>query len=154
MKTIYDLIVDCLREKAKKTLKEAYGKCTEFESQYFMSLNMDDVEKVVYKIACEYNDGWTLTSRRLPEEPKNDEDLTKYIVMIEGAEKATTLFYAGDGHWYEDGTFYKVTMWQSFPEPPDAKRYTWDHGKRLQEISQWISDRHKKEDENKDEAIL
>lgn len=139
MKTIYDLIIDSLRERAKQTLSMGEKGCTEFELQYFMSLTMDDVEAVIHKIAEEYNNGWILTSKKLPEEPKNDEDLTRYIVMIEGAEKPATLFYAGLGNWYEDGTFYKVTMWQPFPMMPKQKQYAWDHTKRLQEISKRMS---------------
>ena len=149
MKTIYDLIIDGLRERAKKTLSMDKKGCTEFEAQYFMSLTMDDVEGIIYKIAAEYNDGWTLTSQKLPEEPKNDEDLTKYIVIIEDAEKPTTLFYAGDGHWYEDETFYRVTMWQPFPLPPEPERYAWDHTKRLQEISERMSGQNKAKEPKK-----
>lgn len=56
----------------------------------------------------------------LPPEPGNGacdmDDLEEYIVVIEGAEKATALFYAGDGEWCRDGAFYRVEKWMPFPE--------------------------------------
>lgn len=39
-KTIYDLIIDSLRERAKQTLSMGEKGCTEFELQYFMSLTL------------------------------------------------------------------------------------------------------------------
>lgn len=67
------------------------------------------------------NDGWISVEERLPEEPPeevDDEDnLEEYIVMIEGAERPTTLRYAGDGTWWEDGTYYPVIAWRPLPEP-------------------------------------
>ena len=66
------------------------------------------------------NDGWIPVEERLPEEPPeevDDEDnLEEYIVMIEGAEKPTILRYAGDGTWWEDGTYYHVIAWRPMPE--------------------------------------
>ena len=66
------------------------------------------------------NDGWIPVNDRLPEEPPeevDDEDnLEEYIVMIEGAERPTTLRYAGDGTWWEEGTYYPVIAWRPFPE--------------------------------------
>lgn len=67
------------------------------------------------------NDGWIPVNDQLPEEPPeevDDEDnLEEYIVMIEGAERPTTLRYAGDGTWWEDGTYYPVIAWRPLPEP-------------------------------------
>lgn len=67
------------------------------------------------------NDGWIPVNEQLPEEPPeevDDEDnLEEYIVMIEGAERPTTLRYAGDGTWWEDGTYYPVIAWRPLPEP-------------------------------------
>lgn len=73
------------------------------------------------KIICKHmNDGWIPVEERLPEEPPeevDDEDnLEEYIVMIEGAEKPTILRYAGDGTWWEDGTYYHVIAWRPMPE--------------------------------------
>lgn len=72
------------------------------------------------------NDGWLSVEERLPEEPPeevDDEDnLEEYIVMIEGAEKPTILRYAGDGTWWEDGTYYPVIAWRPLPEPYHPER--------------------------------
>lgn len=72
--------------------------------------------------------GWIPCSERLPEEPEKTDDveesiysgrLSEYNVMIKGAEKATTLYYAGDGYWYDEVSqeYYPVTKWQPLPEP-------------------------------------
>lgn len=87
----------------------------------------DEFVKIVQEAAEEYNGGWISCSERLPEEPKIDgnveEDyvdgkLTEYIVMIYGAKKPTTLYYAGDGHWYDvtSQEYYPVIAWQQLPE--------------------------------------
>ena len=66
------------------------------------------------------NDGWIPVEKALPPEPPeyvDDEDnLEQYIVMIDGAERPTTLRYAGDGTWWEDGTYYHVIAWRPMPE--------------------------------------
>lgn len=66
------------------------------------------------------NDGWIPVEEALPPEPPeyvDDEDnLEQYIVMIDGAERPTTLRYAGDGTWREDGTYYYVIAWRPMPE--------------------------------------
>ena len=73
------------------------------------------------------NDGWILCSVKMPEEPeigmRDIECLQEYNVMIEGADAATTLYYAGDGEWYDFITesFYKVIAWQPLPEPYQPK---------------------------------
>ena len=66
------------------------------------------------------NDGWIPVEKALPPEPPeyvdDEDDLEQYIVMIDGAERPTTLRYAGDGTWWEDGTYYHVIAWRSMPE--------------------------------------
>lgn len=79
------------------------------------------------KIICKHmNDGWIPVNVRLPEEPPeyvDDEDnLEECIVMIDGAERPTTLRYAGDGTWWEDGTYYPVIAWRPLPEPYQPER--------------------------------
>ena len=78
---------------------------------------LDCVEDIIRK---HMNDVWIPVEERLPEEPPeevDDEDnLEEYIVMIEGAEKPTILRYAGDGTWWEDGTYYHVIAWRPMPE--------------------------------------
>ena len=66
------------------------------------------------------NDGWIPVEKALPPEPPeyvdDEDDLEQYIVMIDGAERPTTLRYAGDGTWWEDGTYYHVIAWRPMPE--------------------------------------
>lgn len=72
------------------------------------------------------NDGWIPVEDGLPEDPPeyvDDEDnLEECIVMIDGAERPTTLRYAGDGTWWEDGTYYPVIAWRPLPEPYQPER--------------------------------
>ena len=72
------------------------------------------------------NDGWIPVEKALPPEPPeyvdDEDDLEQYIVMIEGAERPTTLRYAGDGTWWEDGTYYPVIAWRPLPEPYHPER--------------------------------
>lgn len=77
---------------------------------------------------------WNLCSdgNNLPKEPEAlpteddfiermilDGEFEEYIVMIYGAEKATTLYYIGNGDWYDElsGGDYRVIAWQPLPEP-------------------------------------
>ena len=139
MKELYEQIVEALRKAAEDFLTDAYGKCTEFENQYYMSLTVDNVEEIIYKIASDYNDGWILASERLPKEPKSkdlENGLQEYAVIIEGWDKTTALRYMGDGQWYKDGVMYNVIAWQPLPAwNTDPERYARDAGKRLHEIT-------------------
>lgn len=77
-------------------------------------------------------DKWIPYRDRLPEEPSKipltvneleqmveDEIFQECIVMMYGAKKSTTLYYTGNGEWYDPVTeeFYDVTAWQPLPEP-------------------------------------
>ena len=84
-------------------------------------------KSIVQELASEYNNGYIPCSEMLPEEPKTtgyveedyfDGKLTEYIVMILGAKKPTTLYYAGNGHWYDVASqeYYSVIAWQPLPE--------------------------------------
>ena len=72
------------------------------------------------------NDGWIPVEEDLPPEPPeyvdDEDDLKEYIVMIDGAEIPTILKYAGDGTWWEDGTYYPVIAWRPLPEPYHPER--------------------------------
>ena len=85
-----------------------------------------DIEYLRGVIRKHMDDGWIPVEERLPEEPPeevDDEDnLEEYIVTIEGAEKPTILRYAGDGTWWEDGTYYPVIAWRPLPEIYQAER--------------------------------
>lgn len=95
-------------------------------------LCLGNVRDVIEQVSAEYNGGWIPVEERLPEEPEKTSDvegdiynerLTEYIVTIKGAEKATILYYAGDGYWYDEGTqeYYPVTAWQPLPGPYQPK---------------------------------
>lgn len=91
----------------------------DFGDEY--NAGIKDMAKMAKKIIRKYmNDGWIPVEDQLPEEPPeevDDEDnLEEYIVMIEGAERPTTLRYAGNGTWWEDGTYYPVIAWRPLPE--------------------------------------
>lgn len=73
---------------------------------------------------------WIPCSDRLPEEPEElpaedefieemilDGKFKEYIVTIYGAEETTTLYYVGNGYWYDDisSEYYKVIAWQPLP---------------------------------------
>lgn len=75
---------------------------------------------------------WIPCSDRLPEEPEvspydtlralaREGTLQEYIVMIYGAVKPTTLWYAGNGKWYDPFTDqnYLVTKWRPMPYVPN-----------------------------------
>ena len=72
------------------------------------------------------NNGWISVEKELPQEPPeyvdDEDDLKEYIVMIDGATRPTILRYAGDGTWWEDGTYYPVIAWQSMPDPYRPER--------------------------------
>lgn len=76
---------------------------------------------------------WIKCSKKLPEEPKTkyetfdetmeaieNEELEEYVVTISAtAEKATVLYYAGDGFFFDyiTGEWYQPYAWQPLPEP-------------------------------------
>lgn len=83
---------------------------------------------IVKEAEKEHNNGWIPCSERLPEEFEATDyieqmiyegKVTEYIVMIQGAKKATTLYYAGDGYWYDEVSqeYYDVIAWKPLPEP-------------------------------------
>ena len=111
-------------QELEKILEEIESKkFTNMTIKHSMVVKMEDVRDIIRK---HMNDGWIAMNDRLPEEPPeevDDEDnLEEYIVMIEGAERPTTLRYAGDGTWWEDGTYYPVIAWRPLPEPYHAER--------------------------------
>lgn len=69
------------------------------------------------------SDKWIPTAERLPGHREFIEayDSSNYgaafLVTIEGAEKATTLYYSQTGMWYdEQGNPYRVVAWMPLPE--------------------------------------
>lgn len=114
-----ELVKNTIREFFQKMAEKKMHKSEKKQMKYINMLlrfnlalqnQMDQVEK---------NDGWILTEKRLPEVPEGTPsgDCPEYNVMIEGAKKATTLRYSGEGIWLDDfGALYKVIAWQPLPE--------------------------------------
>lgn len=69
------------------------------------------------------NNNWIPTTERLPDQREfiesyvQSEYAAEFLVTIEGADKATTLYYSQTGVWFdEQGEPYKVVAWMSLPE--------------------------------------
>ena len=66
---------------------------------------------------------WIPTTERLPDQREfiesyvRSEYAAEFLVTIEGADKATTLYYSQTGVWFdEQGEPYKVVAWMPLPE--------------------------------------
>ena len=69
------------------------------------------------------NNGWIPVSERLPNEEEMKQAYcrnhygSEFIVMIEGANRPTTLYRTMDGFWVDDKReIYSVVAWQPLPE--------------------------------------
>lgn len=77
---------------------------------------------------------WISVNEKLPPEPVKQvdtldkimeaieaEELVEYLVIIDGAKKATTLYYTGDGEFFDVVTqdLYQVIAWKELPGVPD-----------------------------------
>ena len=77
---------------------------------------------------------WISVNEKLPPEPVKQvdtldkimeaieaEELVEYLVIIDGAEKVTTLYYTGDGEFFDAVTqdLYPVIAWEELPGVPD-----------------------------------
>lgn len=77
---------------------------------------------------------WKSVNEKLPPEPVKQvdtldkimeaieaEELVEYLVIIDGAKKATTLYYTGDGEFFDVVTqdLYPVIAWKELPGVPD-----------------------------------
>lgn len=78
---------------------------------------------------------WISVNEKLPPEPVRQvntldkimeaieaEELVEYLVIIDGAQKATTLYYTGDGEFFDAVTqdLYPVIAWKELPGVPDS----------------------------------
>lgn len=82
-----------------------------------------DIRTVAQNLLCEISDyikeqpktSWIPCNERLPDVTELEDDRA-YIVTIEGAEEAATLYY-NNGEWTDDfGNCYSVLAWMEFPE--------------------------------------
>ena len=78
-------------------------------------------QKAVEKYKKEH--GWIPTTERLPDQREFIESnvrsayAAEFLITIEGAEKATTLYYSQTGVWFDEtGEPYKVMAWMPLPE--------------------------------------
>ena len=110
--------------------KHNYGQfCYTNAAQQVRDMAKEYVESICVKNAY---DGWVLCADKLPEEPKEKiesiEDIEsailhgsvkEYNVTLANATRTTTLYYAGDGYWYDETSkeLYPVFAWQPLPEP-------------------------------------
>ena len=70
------------------------------------------------------NNNWISTADRLPDQREFIESYVRsayaaeFLVTIEGADKATTLYYSQTGVWFDEtGEPYKVVAWMPLPKP-------------------------------------
>lgn len=78
---------------------------------------------------------WISVNEKLPPEPVRQvstldkimeaieaEELVEYLVIIDGAKKATTLYYTGDGEFFDAITqdLYPVIAWEELLGVPDS----------------------------------
>lgn len=66
---------------------------------------------------------WIPTAERLPNQVEfiesyvRSEYAAEFLVTIEGAEKATTLYYSQTGVWHDgNGDTYNVVAWMKLPK--------------------------------------
>ena len=118
MNEVFEKILERLEE-----LKNHYHKCCLVDYNEGAEVALTEAMLIVQEVAGEYNGGWIPCSERLPSEEEFIKSYIRkmygaeFIVMIEGANKPTTLYYTLDGMWKDDhGEFYKVIAWQLLPE--------------------------------------
>lgn len=132
-----DLTMDCFKyiEKVLNEVHTAFrvdsllDRFGEIIMRYRAIGTPDELQEAM-RIARYHGDsGWTPCSVGLPEEPGSGlqemEGLDEYIVMIQGADIPTALYYAGNGKWCDavKQDFYPVTAWRPFPGPYRPKRH-------------------------------
>ena len=98
--------------KDKSKLSEAMRKLAKLEDEEGLRTNFEETSK------------WIPTTERLPDQREfieayiRHEYAAEFLVMIEGANRATTLYYSQTGVWFdEQRELYKVEAWMPLPEP-------------------------------------
>ncbi len=91
-------------KEAKRMAVEALEKCSEYE-QTILNLSK-----------CSTFHRWIPVSEKLPEAPKAGL-AEEYIVMIEGSQMPTTLYWDGNIWEDEQDNTYSVIAWMKLPDP-------------------------------------
>lgn len=120
MKSVFEKIIEKLEDR-------------QYENRHTLhhdewNVGIDQAIEIVNKMDEEYNNGWIPCSERLP----NKEEFLKayirnkygaeFIVMIEGANRPTTLYLTSDGLWVDDcRNVHEVIAWKPLPEPYHPK---------------------------------
>ena len=119
MQEVFEKIIEKLRTEKNVDRSKVYSpeQCDTIRYSFGAAI---DAVKVV---AAEYNNGWIPCSERFPskEEFKEAYCRNKYgaefIVMIEGANRPTTLYLTSDGLWVDDcRNVHEVLAWRPLPE--------------------------------------
>ena len=109
--------LDKILEEIEQAKREPWYRLSNYDVKHKLD---GAINRIIDIIRKHINDGWIPVEKALPPEPPeyvdDEDDLEQYIVMIDGAERPTTLRYAGDGNWWEDGTYYHVIAWRPMPE--------------------------------------
>lgn len=128
---IFNMMLETEDGKTAKDAMELIEQVLDTIGEYGNGVSDDDIIGAYSKLIkardlLDEEFGWISVDERLPEEPPeyvdDEDDLEEFIVMIDGATRPTTLRYAGDGTWWEDGTYYPVIAWRPLPEPYQPER--------------------------------
>lgn len=116
MKEVFEKILERLEESA--TCEDS-GWCNYCQYNWcpLELVEREEVEKIVKKVAEQYNNGWIPCSERLP-------DITKtYLVTIKSKSKgdfySTYALFGKNGFVAQD--YQEVVAWQPLPEPYQQK---------------------------------
>lgn len=113
------------REQVKETIRDFFKEMVEKKMHKSEKKQMKYINMLLrFNVALQtridklnQNNGWILTKDKLPV-LLEAEDCREFIVMIDGAEEATTLLYCYDGNWVDNNEIpYNVVAWHPLPEP-------------------------------------
>lgn len=126
MQEVIELIIEQLKSEVKRW--EDSGTEYKDKCEIAVGRGLRNAIEIVKQEAEKYDNGWISCSERLP----NKEEFLKayirnkygaeFIVMIEGANRPTTLYLTTDGLWVDDcRNVHEVIGWHPLPEPYQPK---------------------------------